>query len=210
MTNNHLNRYSETPLTLPSPEFYMIYTGQKENHPDTISLGKEIFHNQDSPIDLTATVLYAKPEENHQDIISQYIRFCWIYDEGIHKFGRTTDAIEWILMKCRKDNIMQGYLSKEGVSQIMLSMFNQEEALRAYVYEEKLKSEQEGIRKGKIEGKIEGNVEGRKQSLLESIQSLMKHAGVSIEQAMDWLSVPQNSRQEYANLVLNSSANVQP
>ena len=42
-TNNKIQLYGSKKADMPKPELYVIYTGEKENHPDILSLKDEFF-----------------------------------------------------------------------------------------------------------------------------------------------------------------------
>lgn len=64
-----------------------------------------------------------------------------------------------------------------------------------------MKGHIEGHTKGRAEGRVEGRAEGRAESILSSIQSLMETLGLTIEQAMVALKVPEDERQKYIDLL---------
>ena len=65
---NELDEYSTTKLELPRPEFYMVYTGDRREHPDVISFKKDIPGMENSPVDLEVKVIYDSVEG---DILNQ-------------------------------------------------------------------------------------------------------------------------------------------
>ena len=55
-----------------------------------------------------------------------------------------------------------------------------------------------GVReKGRAEGRAEGMVDG----ILSSIKNLVKNMGVSVDQAMSVLEIPETERQKYMDLL---------
>ena len=70
---------------------------------------------------------------------------------------------------------------------------------------QKLKSEVSGmcnLSKGVLEkGMAKGLEQGRAEGIISSIQNLVKNMGVSIEQAMAVLEVPEAERQNYRELL---------
>lgn len=92
-------------LKLPVPEFYVIYTG-KTVVSERITLKKDFYQNKECGLDLEARVITAETE----DIIGQYIIFCHVMDEQIHKHGRTRKAAEETIRICRSRNVLVKYL----------------------------------------------------------------------------------------------------
>lgn len=64
------NLYGSKKVNMPTPELYVIFTGERKNIPDTISLSREFFDGSKIAIDAEVKVLY---QENEKDIIGQYI-----------------------------------------------------------------------------------------------------------------------------------------
>ena len=59
-----------------------------------------------------------------------------------------------------------------------------------------------GVRqKGCAEGRAEGRAEGMANGILASIKNLVKNMGVSVEQAMSVLEIPEAERQKYMDLL---------
>ena len=60
------------------------------------------------------------------------------------------------------------------------------------------KSMKKGMEKGMEKGRAEGRAEGAAENTLASIKNLMETMGLSIEQAMAALKVPEVDRPKYA------------
>ena len=58
-----------------------------------------------------------------------------------------------------------------------------------------------GLAKGLEQGRELGRTEGLSEGIISSIQKLVKNMGVSIEQAMSVLEVPETERQNYMELL---------
>lgn len=58
-----------------------------------------------------------------------------------------------------------------------------------------------GIARGRAEGRAEGHAEGMANGILSSIKNLVKNMGVSVEQAMSVLEIPEADRQKYVDLL---------
>ncbi len=64
------NLYKSKKVEMPKPELYVVYTGNRKNVPETISLSKEYFGGSDIAIDVKVKVIC---ENNTDSIINQYI-----------------------------------------------------------------------------------------------------------------------------------------
>ena len=125
------NLYGSKKVNMPKPELYVIYTGERKNVPDTITLRKEFFGGEKVAIDVEVNVLY---QENETDIIGQYIIFCKVYNEQRKRYGTTKQAVTETIRICKNRNVLKEYLeSKEQeVYDIMMTLFDDEQILKAY------------------------------------------------------------------------------
>ncbi|MCI8365838.1 MAG: hypothetical protein HFG34_12965 [Eubacterium sp.] len=151
------NLYGSKKVNVPKPELYMIFTGEKKNIPDTISLSREFFNGEKIAIDAEVKVLY---QENEKDIIGQYIIFCKVYNEQRKLYGSTKKAVTETIRICKDRNVLKEYLeSKEQeVVDIMMTLFDDDQILRAYtkdiedstVHREATETAKRMIKKGKM------------------------------------------------------------
>lgn len=115
---------------MPRPELYLIYTGDKKNIPDSISLARDFFDGAEIAIDAEIKVLY----QENEDIIGQYIIFSKVYTEQRKLYGNTKQAVTETIDICKNRNVLREYLeSKEReVVDIMMTLFDDEQILKAY------------------------------------------------------------------------------
>lgn len=125
------NLYGSKKVNMPKPELYMIFTGDRKNIPDTMSLSKEFFDGVEIAIDAEVKVLY---QENENDIIGQYIIFSKVYNEQRKLYGNTKKAVTETIRICKNRNVLKEYLeSKEQeVVDIMMTLFDDEQIMKAY------------------------------------------------------------------------------
>jgi len=123
--------YKSKKVTMPKPELYIIYTGNKGRKPDTISLSKEFFDGADIDINVRANVIY---ESDTDDIINQYIIFCKVFDEQRKLYGMTEQTVKETIRICKDRNVLKEYLIKREVEvvTIMMSLFNDEQIMKTY------------------------------------------------------------------------------
>ena len=116
-------------IPLPSPEFVVIYTGDREI-PTTVSLRKDFFHDTDVPLELEAKVL----RDEGNDIIGQYIAFCHVFDDMVRKHGQSRAAAEETIRICRDKGVLADYLweREEEVIEAMVMLFDQQTAVEQY------------------------------------------------------------------------------
>ena len=149
---------------MPKPELYVIYTGDRKNITDTISLSKEFFGGAKVAIDAEVKVLY---QEDEKDIIGQYITFSKVYNQQRKLYGNTKQAVTETIRICKNRNVLKEYLeSKEQeVVDIMMTLFDDEQILKAYAKD--------------IEDNTERNTERK------TAERLIKKGKMSLEEIAD-------------------------
>ena len=124
-TEKAIQLYGSKKVDMPKPELYVIYTGNQGSHPDVLSLKDEFFPNTNCCIEAKVKIIYLRDSD---DIISQYIGFCRVFNEQVALHGRTLTAAKEIIRICRDRNLLTEYLSEreKEVEDIMLTLFDQE------------------------------------------------------------------------------------
>jgi len=148
---NKSNVYGSKAVDLPEPELYVIYTGEREDHPDTMTLSQEFFGGKKTALDVTVKVLYG---DDRQSIIGQYVRFCKVLNVQIAIYGYTEQAIAETIRICKDENVLKDYLishEQEAVD-IMMALFDDDYIQEMYGYEREQKGRKEGRKEGRIEG----------------------------------------------------------
>lgn len=125
------NLYGSKKADMPKPELYVIFTGERKNIPDSISLSKEFFSGERIAIDAEVKILY---EETEKDIIGQYIIFSKVYNEQRTFYGNTKKAVTETIRICKNRNVLKEYLEnkEQEVVDIMMTLFDDEQILKAY------------------------------------------------------------------------------
>ena len=175
-----LNIYGNRKIVLPKPELYVIYTGERSERPEWISLSEEFFLDQECFVDIRVKMLY---DGKKGDIINQYVTFTKIYNEQVKKYGRTRKAVLETIHICKDSNVLKEYLKnrEKEVVDIMMTLFDQEYAVERYGDEKKA----EGLAEGEMKKARETTYKlfDRKMSL-EVISDVV---GVSVEMIKKWL-----------------------
>ena len=130
------NYYKSKKIKMPKPELYVIFTGNKGEKPDKISLSKEFFEGANIDIEVRAKVIY---ESDNDDIINQYIIFCKVFNEQTRQHGMTRTAVTETIRICKNRNVLKEYLlnrEKEVVT-IMMSLFDEEQIIKSFINSEK-------------------------------------------------------------------------
>lgn len=128
--------YKSTKVTLPKPELYVIYTGNRKRRPEEIKLSKEFFGGEQVAIEVTVKMIY---DGKKGDIVNQYITFTKVLDEQIHLHGRNKKAVQETIHICKDKDILREYLeSKESeVIDIMMQLYDQEEIMKVHIQSER-------------------------------------------------------------------------
>lgn len=119
------NVYRSKKIKLPRPELYVIYTGDRKERTEYISLADEFFDGQKTFLDAKIKVLYGSGQG---DIISQYVTFTKVYDEQRKLHGRTRKAVTETIRICKDKNVLKEYL-EEREKEVKLC----EQSLNIYV-----------------------------------------------------------------------------
>lgn len=148
--------------------------------------------------------------EKHYLITRIYIYLPYIHillqEKPLNQFSELELAI-YIFKNGIDDDIM---MMKEEVVKIMskkLEDFNQDEILKDMALKRDLNratheaEKKDMYRLGKLEGKEEGINEGFFQATAESIVSVMDNLQLTIEEAMDALNIPIDSKVEYMRYI---------
>ena len=175
---NNLDLYRKKKIELPIPELYVIYTGTGE-HPETISLSRDIFGKESCAVEVKAKVIRESAEG---DILNQYITFTRIFDEQIGLHGRSRKAVEETLRICREMNVLKTYFEEEEVADIMFTFMDKEQILQRYIESERR----------------EGREEGVENTTFNAIHNLMKNTAWTAKQAMDALGLTEEEQAKYA------------
>ena len=175
------NMYGSRKVVLPCPEFYVLYTGDKADTPEYISLADEFLNSEKERIDLIAKVIRSG---RNGDIIDQYIEFTRIHEEQIRLHGRTEEAIRETIRICRNHGILREYLDEreKEVMNIMTTLFDQEYWTTIYGMEQRA----EGLAEGRVESQRENAIRMHEDGLPDDL--IARYLGTSTDTVKLWLS----------------------
>lgn len=144
------NVYRSKKIKLPRPEMYVIYTGDRKELMEYISLAEEFFDGQNVFLDAKIKVLYGSDKD---DIISQYVSFTKVYDEQRKLHGRTRKAVTETIRICKDKNVLREYLEEreKEVENIMLAMYDEKEILLEYIESERYEAEKKADKRNAIQ-----------------------------------------------------------
>ena len=171
INENKLNLYSAKKIKLPKVEAYVVYTGDKEDCPETLNLN-DLYWDGDDNYAINVRVKVIR-DGRRGDIINQYVGFVKVLNEQVKIHGKTTKAIEETIRICKERNILREYLQKREpeVKRIMITLFSQEQ-IQEYYGEEKRR---EGWEEARAEfGKREAEFGKREAELKEEAQKAVE------------------------------------
>ena len=179
-TERDVDLYASKKIGLPCPELYVVYTGDRKDVPDSLSLATEFFAGQKPMVDATVRILR---DGRKGDILSQYVAFTRVCGEQVALHGRTRKAVEEIVRICRTTDVLAEYMRsrEKEVKDIMFTLYDEEEILHRH---DKTVAE-----------------EAERRGLQNSIQKLMSNLGLTQAQAMDALGIEQGERDKYAAMM---------
>ena len=130
-SENGQDLYSSKKVTLPKPELYVIYTGNRKRRPEEIKLSEEFFGGEIAAIEVTVKMIY---DGKKGDIVNQYVTFTKVLDEQVKIYGRNKKAVQETIRICKDKNILKEYLeNKESeVVDIMMQLYDQQEIMRVH------------------------------------------------------------------------------
>ena len=185
--DNKLNIYGTKTLNLPTPKFYMIYTGNKKIEINKLRLSSlyDLEENETVPLELIVRVIDKYNTKN--DIIREYIDFCQKFDELLKSKKYTKlEIIKKTIDYCIEHEILKEYLMSKTreVSDMMMQMITDEQAMDIILEEKYNIGIEQGIALGEKRGEERGAVWGRNEGRNEAmtaIISLMQQNGFSME-----------------------------
>lgn len=140
-----LSLYREKKVSIPRPELYVVYTGNKKHVPDELKLSS-LFEG-DGSVELSVKVLR---DDGKGSVVDQYIAFSKIVDEQVKLHGRTDEALYETLRICRERKILKPFLDsrEKEVVDIMTALFDQQKVWEIELHNVAQENLNEGEKKG--------------------------------------------------------------
>ena len=150
LLNSKQDFYADTPVKLPKPELYMLYTGDRKHNEEYLSLADIYWNGDNSVLDLKVKILYGDDKDS---ILWQYVTFTKIYKEMVQQMGKTRETVLKTIQTCKDRNVLRDYLTahEAEVIDIMMSLYDKDTYMKLYEY----RKEKEGENKlGKLIAKL--------------------------------------------------------
>ena len=170
------NLYGSKKVKLPKPELYVIFTGKRISKPEYISLSEEFFSGEECAIDVKVKMTY---DGKDNDIISQYVAFTKVYDEQVKLYGRTREAVTNTINICKDRDVLKEYLSsrEKEVVDMMMTLFDEEQVMRAYVESEKKEAAEKAAAEAAKKAAVISAIEMYQEIGLPVSETIKKIAG---------------------------------
>ena len=149
-----LDVYGVTPVRVPAPELYVVYTGDRADVPDELALSKVLAGWEHTGIDARVGVL----REPGPTVAGQYIDFAKTIDAYRDELGPNEDAVRAAIADCVARGVLVEYLQdheKEVVS-IMMALYDEREVLHNYIASQRREAWAEGEAQGEARGEARG------------------------------------------------------
>ena len=162
--------------------FYVIFTGNRKEKPEVMSLRDMLGWND---VDVTVHFLYGK--DRSEGVVYDYVMLTRTVQEHISKEGMKRDAVMSAINKCVKNDILTDFLTKhkEELMSNLDYLFDHKYTDAQYEYQ--LRQEgieegrEEGLEKGREEGLEKGREQGREENREEIVIEMLRN-GYSVEE----------------------------
>jgi len=160
--------HSDSLVSLPQIELYVLYSGDRKNVPDEISFSEDYFKGN-SPVDVRVKILH----QPGTTIYGQYIGFCKVYNEQRKLYGNDKKCAEETIRICIEKGYLVEFLKKHKKEVITMldDLFN-----------EKMQREKYNAARDK-KVREEGRAEGKTEGMISTLASLVKDGILSITDA---------------------------
>ncbi len=190
----NMDLYGSKKVKLPKPELYVIFTGERTDKPDVISLTDEFFPGEGRFVDIRTEMIYGddawreleSEEEKRYDIISQYILFSKIYDRQRKLYGRTRKTVTETIRICESRDVLKEYLKsrKKEVVDIMMTLFDEERILQIHV-DNKIKENTEKVKKDMVKQMLKAGYSVEEIAKIVGLQEEeIRHIGEEQDEAV--------------------------
>jgi len=162
--NNKLPLYGSSPIAIPKAELYVVYTGSREDIPDTLYLSDLCGKGS---VEVRVRVLRG----GDSSIIGQYVDFCKIINQQRAIHGPTRETVRETIRICLEKGILVPFLTSRRmeVIDIMELLFSQEEVTKMTIWEAEARGEKRGEQRGEKRGEIRGE-----ENILRIYDKLLK------------------------------------
>lgn len=179
--------YREKRITIPKPEFYVVYTGKKTWHHNELRLSEAygVTESEDISLEVRVRLICEEEIQTTQSTLGSYYNFIRFVKNNIIDGKIDINAVVDYVNQFAGSELFKGFLEKlsaEEVTKMANYEFNLEVAKEVW----------------KEEAMEEGLKEGLEKGMEKGIRSLMENMKLSLNQAMDALNIPVEEQPMYA------------
>jgi hypothetical protein len=202
--NTEQNLYGEKKVYFPKPELYVLFTGERKEHPKLLTLSDSFFQGEEADINLKVHMLY---DGQQGDILSQYVAFTKICNEQCKKYGRTHEAVLETIRICEEQNILKEYLQnrKEEVLTMMMTLFDEEYNLKMYEKDIFNQGMSQGMSQGISQGMSQGISQGINQGLVATINMCREQFGKTVDETIQAIKEAYHLSQSEAESIVKEN-----
>ena len=200
----HRQLYNEQLVTLPKPEFFVIYNGKAPEEDYRELKLSTAFESEDSMLELLVKVYNVNAGRNEELMCRcKYLNnYCIFINRVRHNLGEgmsIKEAIVEAVRHCKSSEVMKEYLeSKEGELIDMIDFeFDINEAKEVW----KEEAEARGLARGIEQGMAQGLEQGETRERVNNLRNIMQTLNFTVQQAMDALKIPQEERDKYLSMI---------
>ncbi len=186
ISKNQIDMFSKSLITLPKPEFYVVYTGPQNGHEDVIRFSAhygelvasddngEAGGNQpagaDLPLQLNVKMLYNSEDG---DILKQYIEYCQVFSRQVSQCnGNRMAAVRNTIKICQENQILSEYIREHEpeVQDNMIACLQDEDyIMKIHILNLEREARAEGLQQGLQQGRAESKseIQAKNKEILE-------------------------------------------
>ncbi len=185
---NKKSLYARSKVAIPNPHFVVFYNGiYKQPEREILKLSDLYYHGEEEPM-LELKVVFLNINSGYNESLKESCRILREYTLFVEKVRHkitedditTETAIEESIQECISENILRDFLTANRKEVTKMSIFEYDE-------EKELKL----LREAEFQAGLE---QGMEQGMKANIKNLMETMGISLDQALDLLKVPEDKR----------------
>ena len=185
---NKKSLYARSKVAIPNPHFVVFYNGiYKQPEREILKLSDLYYHGEEEPM-LELKVVFLNINSGYNESLKESCRILREYTLFVEKVRHkitedditTETAIEESIQECISENILRDFLTANRKEVTKMSIFEYDE-------EKELKL----LREAEFHAGLE---QGMEQGMKANIKNLMETMGISLDQALDLLKIPEDKR----------------
>lgn len=179
---NGLDMYRSTPVSLPAPQYVILYNGEEDHGERTTLRLSDLYQDRRiGAVEVVATVIDINYEENKQillscRVLSEYAQLV----EKVRTFQKSghdlTGAIDAAVEECISSGILADVLRahRAEVKEMLFTDYDPDVVRRHWEEDARAKGLAEGLAEGRAEGRAEGLAAGREEGGAEERRKIAK------------------------------------